>query len=321
LALEYEILNLKDKIQKDDHAVMIKRFSKLEMNHLNLQIKYQNLKESIGNIKSQPSRESLEFDLFFELNKKKEHIQEKNNLIRDMKEEISQLKKRPRKADSALDVKALDSRNIELSKNVIALQEQNERFRAENEKVKQHYKELYDSIKITRAKTIEKTSSLVTEIKNFKAQLNGKMVCIPTDIVKPKVLAPGIYAIDVEPLPPCIRNNREAHLDYLKHLKETVETLREIWKASGKLFVRVGHQWKPTGRTFTLGEQCPLTRYQRKHKHEQVSSISISTIVEAPTCDGPMNCRTDSPLVFGLRLLKTYDGESLTAQEFREKVY
>ncbi|GJV27606.1 retrovirus-related pol polyprotein from transposon TNT 1-94 [Tanacetum coccineum] len=92
LALEYEILNLKDKIQKDDHAVMIKRFSELEMNHLNLQIKYQNLKESIGNIKSQPSRESPEFDLFFELNKKKEQIQEKNKLIRDMKEQISQFK-------------------------------------------------------------------------------------------------------------------------------------------------------------------------------------------------------------------------------------
>ncbi|GKF22415.1 hypothetical protein Tco_0074737, partial [Tanacetum coccineum] len=36
------------------------------------------------------------------------------------------------------------------------------------------------------------------------------------------------YDIDVEPIPPRNRNNREAHLDYLKHLKESVETLREI---------------------------------------------------------------------------------------------
>ncbi|GJU04205.1 integrase, catalytic region, zinc finger, CCHC-type containing protein [Tanacetum coccineum] len=48
------------------------------------------------------------------------------------------------------------------------------------------------------------------------------------DHVKPKVLAPGKYAIDVEPIPPRNRNNREVHLDYLKHLKESVETLREI---------------------------------------------------------------------------------------------
>ncbi|GJS40483.1 hypothetical protein Tco_0565526 [Tanacetum coccineum] len=39
-----------------------------------------------------------------------------------------------------------------------------------------------------------------------------------------------VYAIDVEPIPPHNRNNREVHLDYLKHLKESVETLREIVK-------------------------------------------------------------------------------------------
>nr|GEW75322.1 hypothetical protein [Tanacetum cinerariifolium] len=46
--------------------------------------------------------------------------------------------------------------------------------------------------------------------------------------VKSKVLAPGRYVVDVEPIPPRIRNNREVHLDYLKHLKESVKTLREI---------------------------------------------------------------------------------------------
>nr|GFB50164.1 integrase, catalytic region, zinc finger, CCHC-type, peptidase aspartic, catalytic [Tanacetum cinerariifolium] len=37
-----------------------------------------------------------------------------------------------------------------------------------------------------------------------------------------------MYAIDVEPIPPRLRDNKEVHLDYLKHLKESVETLREI---------------------------------------------------------------------------------------------
>nr|GEX53705.1 retrovirus-related Pol polyprotein from transposon TNT 1-94 [Tanacetum cinerariifolium] len=37
-----------------------------------------------------------------------------------------------------------------------------------------------------------------------------------------------MYAIDVEPLPSRLRNNREAHLDYLRHLKESVETIHEI---------------------------------------------------------------------------------------------
>nr|GEU74142.1 retrovirus-related Pol polyprotein from transposon TNT 1-94 [Tanacetum cinerariifolium] len=54
------------------------------------------------------------------------------------------------------------------------------------------------------------------------------MKCVTMDSVKPKFLAPGMYAIDVEPIPPCCRNNRKVHLDYLKHLKESVATLREI---------------------------------------------------------------------------------------------
>ncbi|GKC15372.1 integrase, catalytic region, zinc finger, CCHC-type containing protein, partial [Tanacetum coccineum] len=46
--------------------------------------------------------------------------------------------------------------------------------------------------------------------------------------VKTKVLAPGMYAIDVEPIPPRLKNNRNAHLTYINHLKESVETVREI---------------------------------------------------------------------------------------------
>ncbi|GJR93721.1 retrovirus-related pol polyprotein from transposon TNT 1-94 [Tanacetum coccineum] len=46
--------------------------------------------------------------------------------------------------------------------------------------------------------------------------------------VKPRVLAPGRYVIDVERIPPHNRNNMEVHIHYLKHLKKSVETLREI---------------------------------------------------------------------------------------------
>ncbi|GJT86007.1 hypothetical protein Tco_1067724 [Tanacetum coccineum] len=101
-------------------------------------------------------------------------------------------------------------------------------FWEKNEKVKNHYKELYDSIKITRAKHIKQTTTLSTKNENLKAQIHENLKCITMDSVKPRVLAPGRYVIDVEPLPPRIRNNREAHLDYLNHLKESVETLREI---------------------------------------------------------------------------------------------
>jgi hypothetical protein len=33
-----------------------------------------------------------------------------------------------------------------------------------------------------------------------------------------------------------------------------------VWKCTGKVFTNVGYQWRATGRKFSLGEKCPLTR-------------------------------------------------------------
>nr|GEU91433.1 retrovirus-related Pol polyprotein from transposon TNT 1-94 [Tanacetum cinerariifolium] len=71
-------------------------------------------------------------------------------------------------------------------------------------------------------------TALTTENVNLKAQILNTVSSVVKDHVKPIVLALGKYAIDVEPLPPRLRNNREAHLDYLRHLKESIETIREI---------------------------------------------------------------------------------------------
>nr|GEW01009.1 integrase, catalytic region, zinc finger, CCHC-type, peptidase aspartic, catalytic [Tanacetum cinerariifolium] len=116
----------------------------------------------------------------------------------------------------------------QLTAKVTALQAQNDLFMDENGKIKQHYQELYDSIKITRAKHIEQMTALKKENVNLKAQTMNNVNSVNKDHVKPTVLAPGKYAIDVEPLPSRLRNNREAHLDYLMHLKESVETIRDI---------------------------------------------------------------------------------------------
>nr|GEX24991.1 retrovirus-related Pol polyprotein from transposon TNT 1-94 [Tanacetum cinerariifolium] len=135
LELESELSKLKDKIRKDDHDVMVKRFSNLEETRSD--------------------------------------------------------------TDHTLDFRALDFQITQLTEEVLDLQEHTKLFRVENAKVKQHYKELYDSIKITH-------------------------------FVTPKGLAPDMYAIDVKPIPSRLRNNRKVHLDYLKHLKESVATLHEI---------------------------------------------------------------------------------------------
>ncbi|GKA91726.1 hypothetical protein Tco_0813651 [Tanacetum coccineum] len=445
-------------------------------------------------------------------------------MIRELKERISRMKENHSEAYPILDFKALDSHNKALTDKVTALQDLNERFRAENEKVKQHYKELYDSIKITRAKTIEKTNSLLTENEKLKAQIKGKMPCVTMPAEKQKVLAPETLREIVEearvekPLDSSLafaclytkqsqelleyvigtcpkdfnkrekkhattsltrkkqvtfketcdtsNNNTQTHVEqqnvqktyvpmipstginsftkasgsqpmrntknnrilsaksdnkkkvdahpknnksklkqesrvdssisykrtvinlnsnsvcktcnkcliyvnhdkyvmmYLKYVnatpsvKHVMRKVKQVWKATGKLFTNFNYQWKPTGKILTLGEQCPLTRFTKSKvvpikKLGTKKATSTSTPIAAKThtidafvkytavsanqqdpteirdllfqtlhrCLFSNAGRTDSPLVFVLRLLKTYDRESLTAQEFREKVH
>ncbi|GJR07886.1 hypothetical protein Tco_0790538 [Tanacetum coccineum] len=191
-----------------------KLISKLEREYLNLQLKYQHLQESFDNKNSQASQEAPDFNSFFKIKNLEHQIQEKDNVIRNLKDLVANVNDRSCEPYNA--------------KDVTALIEQNDCDRVELEKVKQHYKELYDSIKITRAHTSEKTSTMLNEIESLKAQLRSKEPCFTSDYVKPKVLAPGMYAIDVKPIPHPLKNNRSAHLNYISHLKESVETVREI---------------------------------------------------------------------------------------------
>ncbi|GJU49254.1 hypothetical protein Tco_1218809 [Tanacetum coccineum] len=186
--LEAEISKLQNKNQKDVNDEMIRGFNKL--------------------------KDVPEFDSFFRIKILETQLQEKDNVIRNLKAQVSKMNDRSCETYNA--------------KDVTALVKQNECVRVELEKVKQHYKELYDSIKITRVHTREKTSTMLNEIKSLKAQLKSKVSCVTSDSVKPKVLAPGMYAIDVKPIPHPLKNNRSAHLNYINHLKESVETVREI---------------------------------------------------------------------------------------------
>ncbi|GJS89286.1 putative ribonuclease H-like domain-containing protein [Tanacetum coccineum] len=191
-----------------------KLISKLEREYLNLQLKYQHLQESFDNKNSQASQEAPDFNSFFKIKNLEHQIKEKYNVIRHLKDLVASVNDKSREPHNVVDVTALI--------------EQNDCDRVELEKVKQHYKELYDSIKITRAHTSEKTSTMLNEIESLKAQLRSKEPCFTSDYVKPKVLAPGMYAIDVKPIPHPLKNNRSAHLNYISHLKESVETVREI---------------------------------------------------------------------------------------------
>ncbi|GKA81092.1 hypothetical protein Tco_0787784 [Tanacetum coccineum] len=110
LELEAELSKLCYKVQKDDHTELVKRFSNLEVNHLNLQLKYQNLKEHFKNNTSAPARDAPDFDSVFVIEKMKASIQGKVNAIKKLRMQISQLKEIRSEADRTLDFRALDFR-------------------------------------------------------------------------------------------------------------------------------------------------------------------------------------------------------------------
>ncbi|GKB47784.1 hypothetical protein Tco_0898537 [Tanacetum coccineum] len=75
------------------------------------------------------------------------------------------------KAKIKKEIDVLETMNIELEHSVAKL-------RKENETLKKHYKDLYDSIKITRSKTIEQTTSLLANNVDLKAQIQEKVFAI-----------------------------------------------------------------------------------------------------------------------------------------------
>nr|GFC05246.1 hypothetical protein [Tanacetum cinerariifolium] len=227
LALEAELATLRDKNHQENQVELIKHFSKLEVDHLNLQLKYQNLKDSIKNNPPTPDKDTPDFNSVFVIGKMQASLQGKYNAIRQLKKQLSQLQVTRSDTDRTLRVQTTDSQITKLTDHVTHLHAKNYQFRAENDKIKQHYKELaendkikqhykelYGSIKITRAKHIEKVAKLTTENVNLKT-------CVSKATVKPQVSARDKHAIYVEPIVPRLRNNRDAHLDYLRHLKES----------------------------------------------------------------------------------------------------
>ncbi|GJW38472.1 hypothetical protein Tco_0064317 [Tanacetum coccineum] len=250
LELEAELSNLRDKIQNDNHNELVKCFFNLE----------------------------------------KASLQGKENVINKLKTQISNLQETRSEADRTLDFRALDFQITQLIEKVTVLQEQNELFRAENAKIKQHYKELYDSIKITHAKHIEQTTALTTKNENLKAQMQTKMKSVTKDHVKPTVLASGKYV--VEPITPRNRNNREVRLDYLRHLKESVETLREIVEEAkverplDRLIVFACRYTKQSQELleYAIGT-CPKDFNKRDKKHAPTPLIRKKQVTFEEQCD------------------------------------
>nr|GEZ41796.1 reverse transcriptase domain-containing protein [Tanacetum cinerariifolium] len=143
------------------------------------------------------------------------------------------------------DIDKIETINIELDHRVSKLI-------AENEHLKQTYKQLYDSIKPTRVRSKEQCDALINQVNqksmqisdlNANLQEKGLIIAALRDelrklkwkafvdnAVTSHTIALGLLKIDMEPLAPRLLNNRIAHSDYFRLTQKQAVILREVVK-------------------------------------------------------------------------------------------
>ncbi|GJT67750.1 hypothetical protein Tco_1019230 [Tanacetum coccineum] len=215
LKLETELLNKNDFTEKETYDKLFRSFTTLEKYCISLEVDTQ-LNQEIFQRENYVSNQSApSFDQYFEFNKLTAQSQEKDMVIKKLKERIKYLSEKINEDKIKKDLEEIEMINIELDHMVSKLI-------AENEHLKQTYKQLYDSIKPTRIRSKEQFTTLKDELSKLKGKaLADNVVCKHT-------IDPEMLKIEVGYLNPRLLNIRSAHSDYLKHTQEEAAILREI---------------------------------------------------------------------------------------------
>ncbi|GJW41968.1 hypothetical protein Tco_0070767 [Tanacetum coccineum] len=318
LKLETELLNKKDFVEKEIYDKLFRSFTTLEKHCISLEVDTQLNQEIFQRDNSVSNQSAPSFDQYFELNELKAQSQEKDTVIKKLKERIKSLSENMNEDKVKKDIEEIETINIELDHRVSNLI-------AENEHLKQTYKQLYDSIKPARIRSKEQCDVLINQVNqksveisdlNAKIQEQGLTVTALKDelrklkgkgladnVVSKHTIDPEMLKIDVEYLNPRLLNNRSAHSDYLKHTQEEAAILREIveqGKSQNPLNESLDSACKYTKQIQELliivGQTCPsinnsskkLVAVTPKNKDKRVRFI------EPVTTSGNTNIKTAS---------------------------
>ncbi|GJW85501.1 retrotransposon protein, putative, ty1-copia subclass [Tanacetum coccineum] len=234
---------------------------------------------------------SPELNVFFEINKLKDQLQGKDELIRKLKAQIGNMKEVSADSNlSTLEFQALETENTQLKEELTAVRIKNDSLRDENVSTKKRIKSVTKASK-SKSKCETKTH------KNFPARSeNVKRVDNPLRNLNKRnsvdsslsVKCTGFISKSVSVCKICneclvFGNHNKCgvkNLNYVNAKNPKVNndaTVKQVWKATGKIFASVGSKWRPTGRKFTLGNTCPLTRITKPEVVPLEKSGSVST--------------------------------------------
>ncbi|GKB31034.1 hypothetical protein Tco_0870435 [Tanacetum coccineum] len=210
-------LNLDAELSKSKQAYndLLKNHSQLEQHCISLKVSMQLKQEVFQNDESCVNQNAVEIQEYFEINDLKARLQDKDKTICKLKDTIKSLR--------------------------------------ENTKEENVFKDQFDSIKQTRVRHKEQSDSLINKLnlksvenEDLKASIQNKVfiiISLKNDLRKSKgkeivenvvhipsanTIAPGMFMLDLEPLPPRLFQNRKVHIDYLRNTQEQANILREI---------------------------------------------------------------------------------------------
>ncbi|GJV07046.1 retrovirus-related pol polyprotein from transposon TNT 1-94 [Tanacetum coccineum] len=204
-------LNLDAELFKSKQAYndLLKNYSQLEKHCISLEVSMQLKQEVFQNDDSCVNQNAVEIKEYFEINDLKDRLQDKDKTICKLKATIKSLR--------------------------------------ENTKEENVFKDQFDSIKQTRVCHKEQSDSLInklnlksvenkenkvfviTSLKNDLQKLKGKeIVENVVHIPSATTIAPGMFKLDLESLPPRLLQNREVHIDYIRNTQEQANILQEI---------------------------------------------------------------------------------------------
>ncbi|GJT91630.1 retrovirus-related pol polyprotein from transposon TNT 1-94 [Tanacetum coccineum] len=195
-------MNLDAELSKSKQAYndLLKNHSQLEKHCISLEVSMQLKQEVFQNDESCVNQNAVEIQEYFKINDLKARLQDKDTTISKLKDTIKSLKKNTKE------------KNVHHEK--CDLEPINEELENKNEDLKAQ---------------IQDKVFVITSLKNNLRKSKGKEIVENViHIPSATTITPGMFKLDLVPLPLRLLQNREVHINYLRNTQEQANILRGI---------------------------------------------------------------------------------------------
>ncbi|GKD20470.1 hypothetical protein Tco_1222173 [Tanacetum coccineum] len=200
LKLETELLNKSDFIEKEIYDKLFKSFTTLEKHCISLEVDTQLNQEIFQRDNSVSNQSAPSFDQLFELNELKAQSQEKDTVIKKLKERIKSLSGKINEDKIKKDFEKIETINIGLDHRSVEISDLNA--------------------------SLQEKVLVITALKDDLRKLKGK--ALVDNAITKHTIDPEMLKINVEPITPKSLNKRTAHSAYIKHTQEEATVLRDL---------------------------------------------------------------------------------------------